>query len=195
MTNPPWRGYVNMLTYGLALGRGVDAATVSRRVTELMRTDVFGLPVSDYHSAALAALADDTPLTTEPEHNQAVVRDFLVRLVAELERRRPWPEPPAYAGDLHDWDGLCHAPVIGRTPASRAAFRDAFNSGFHPLHSEGQVSYVLVLRLRTGQTIALRAPAAYHEPGIDILTFASAATTRADVRDLLKIKLDPPLEE
>lgn len=81
------------------------------------------------------------------------ILDFLRRLVAELDRRRPWPEPALVPVDPQTWPSLGSSVPIGWVDlviadlewAVKAAFADV-PDGDNPL---------LVLKMRGGQLVAL----------------------------------------
>lgn len=188
---PKHRGRINELTYGWDLRRWVDDAVVTRIADELIRQRFFISPVESYYEAAAAALESGARVTEHKEDNEEVARDLLIRLLQALDARRPWPEHPFATLGAEDWPALRDAPAIARIPLSQ---RDVQHR-LHRIFSEippgiGEVR-VLVLRLRTGQVVALLARPPFTEPGIDLLAHADPASTVAAFRELTGIDVEP----
>jgi hypothetical protein len=91
----PWQGYINMLTYGIwgdVLLRDDQVVGIAE---DLIEQRTFTGPVENYYQAAVDALASGCPrLSALDYHDDAVVRDFLPRLVRARDERRPWTRPP-----------------------------------------------------------------------------------------------------
>jgi hypothetical protein len=168
-----WRGPVNAILYGIDLDSPVDAAEVSRRAGELIQQRIFTDSVEDYYEAASAALASGEQIGYEPGE-QAAARDFLTRLVAELDARRPWPEPPFRQVDSAGWPALREAPVVARLQLSRMQVEERLSRLFDKHPPDGSKWPILLLRLRSGETVALQAPGGFTEPGVAL----RAATSR-----------------
>jgi hypothetical protein len=178
-----WRGTVNQLTYGIAgLGRRdpVDDARVARTVDDMLHQRTFAGQPEDYYSATVDALASGRQLAYDSE-DEELVRDFLTRLLAELDARRPWPVLPFTRVTPQQWPALSQARPIGRIPLSHHDVRGRLRHLFDKVTLEGQSVDVLTLRLRTGEMVALRAGPSYTEPGVTLLaqTTDPAATIAA----------------
>ncbi|GAB3436753.1 hypothetical protein [Flindersiella endophytica] len=162
-----WRGLVNAALYGIDLSGPVADAEVSRRAGELIQQQMFTEPVDDYYQAASAALAAGEQIGFEAGE-QAAARDFLTRLVAELDARRPWPVPPFQAIGSAEWPALKEQPVVARLTLSRMQVEERLSRLFDKQPPDGTSWPILLLRLRTGETVALQAPGGYTEPGVAI---------------------------
>ena len=92
MADGEWKGRINAILYGLIFTKELDDAAVRGMADALIaeRTITGGPAV--YLAAIEAALPSDEPLNDiiEAPHGEADIRDFLRRLAAELEARRPW---------------------------------------------------------------------------------------------------------
>lgn len=189
----PWRGYVNQLTYGVSLHSRVDDAVVARIADQLIDQWFFTLPVASYYEAAAAALESEARIVyDEQEENEEVVRDFLARILHALDERRPWPEPSFVELDPSEWPAFRSAPAIGHIPLSQLDVRKRLNRVFYEVPPDGgEPAEVLVLRLRTGQIVALLAPALVTEPGINLLAHTDPASTVAAFRELTGIDVGP----
>jgi hypothetical protein len=170
---PEWRGLVNAVLYGIDLSAPVGDAEVSRRAGELIQQQMFTDPVEDYYAAASAALASGEQIGFEAGE-QAAARDFLTRLVDELDARRPWPVPPFREVGSAEWPALKETPVVARLTLSRMQVEERLSRLFDKQPPDGTSWPILLLRLRTGETVALQAPGGYTEPGVAIRAATSA---------------------
>ena len=187
---PPWRGYVNQLTYGLDLGRHVDDEVVTRLVDALVQQRSFRHPVETYHDAATAALASGEPIARGAREDE-VVRDLLARLVRELDERRPWADPPFRTLGVEQWPRLATAPVIGRIPLSRMTVGERLCGIFEPVPAaSGEQVDVLVLRLRSGEQVGLVAPASFTERGVIVRAHGDSRPTVAAIRELTGLDVE-----
>lgn len=189
----PWRGYVNQLTYGVNLRSPVEDAVVTRIADQLVRQWFFTRPVASYYKAAGAALESGARIAYDEQgDDEEVVRNFLARILHALDERRPWPEPPFVELDPSEWPGFRNAPAIGHIPLSQLDVRKRLNRVFYEVPRDwGEAAEVLVLRLRTGQVVALLAPALVTELGIDLLAHSDPASTVAAFRELTGIDVEP----
>jgi hypothetical protein len=175
----PWRGYVNMLVHDLRTPVADEMA--DRLATELIRQRFFTDPVADFHDALVDALRSGRPVAMTDDQDDANIRALLTRVVALLDERRPWPEPPYQALDTDQWDTLRGAPVVGRMAMHRRDVEARLNRGFA---TAGTVE-VLVLRLRTGQTMGLCAGPS----GVELLTHAEPGSAVAAFRELTGLEI------
>jgi len=188
----PWRGYINQITHGTDLRHRVDDSLVARLADELIRQRYFTRPVENYYQAAVAGLASGESVTLADEQDQEVTRDLLTRLVHALDKRRPWPEPPFTSADISEWPSLRDAPIIGRIPLTERDVQSLLHRVFSELspHHGGE-GRILVLRLRTGQVVALLSPTSFSAPGIDLLAYTDPGSTLAAFRDMTGIDVEP----
>jgi hypothetical protein len=175
----PWRGYVNMLVYDLPTP--LDEQVADRLATELIRQRFFTHPVDDFYGAIVAALPSGERLAITGDHDEADVRALLSRVVVLLDARRPWPDAAYQALEAGQWAALRDAPLIGRLLLHRRHVEAQLNRGFTAIGS----AEVLVLRLRTGQTVALRSGPS----GVELLTEADPGPTVAAFRELTGLEI------
>ncbi|RSM63258.1 hypothetical protein DMH03_14755 [Amycolatopsis sp. WAC 01376] len=186
----PWRGYVNQLTYAAGLRHRADDELVERVADEVIRQRFFTLPVADYHRAATEALGSGERIAGEQDDEDAT-RDFLARLVRALDDRGPWPEPPYSTSGTSEWAALRDAPAVARVPLTDREIGAALNRVFaEEPPGIGDVR-VLILRLRTGQQIALCASRPFAEPGVDLVTYDDPVSTVAAFGELTGIEVEP----
>ncbi|MEV6562784.1 hypothetical protein AB0M22_44190 [Nocardia sp. NPDC051756] len=79
--------------------------------------------------------------------------DFVERLVAELDRRRPWPDPALVPVDPATWPSIGSSRPIGWLEITIADLEWAVKAPFGDVPDDEQA--FLVLRLRSGQLVAL----------------------------------------
>lgn len=186
-----WRGYVNQILYGLNLRQRVTDTDITWLVNDMIRQRTFTQPVSSYYEATAAALESSERISHRDEDDDEVARDFLTRLLQVLDARRPWPEPPFHKGDPSEWPDFRNAPVIARIPLTQMKVEERLNRGFFKIPSNGDTTRALILRLRTGQEVALVAPASITEAGIDLLARTDPTSTVAAFRELTGIEVEP----
>ncbi|MEV7551822.1 hypothetical protein AB0N89_19540 [Amycolatopsis sp. NPDC089917] len=186
----PWRGYVNQLTYAADLRHRADDEFVERVADELIRQRFFTLPVADYHRAATAALGSAERIADE-QGDEDVTRDFLARLVRALDDRGPWPEPPYSTSGTGEWTTLRDAPAVARVPLTDRQIEASLNRVFAEEPPGAGDVRVLILRLSTGQQVALRASRPFDEPGVDLLTYDDSVSTVAAFGELTGIDVEP----
>ncbi|MQY24983.1 hypothetical protein [Nocardia aurantia] len=134
-----------------------DAELVSRAATDLIDRISHWATVDDFHPAFTRAVTSATvpaaALTAADGHDEVSILAFLRQLLAELERRRPWPEPVFAEADPDDWPSPGSGVPIGWLELSMALVEHAVKASFDEPGREG--APVLVLRLRGGQLVAL----------------------------------------
>jgi hypothetical protein len=193
----PWRGYINQLTYAVNFQDRVSQEIVERIADAILEQRVFGDPAEAYYNAATAALASGDRVAGQDDKDE-IVRDFLQRLLLALEERKPWPEPPFRALDNGEWAAFQDAPTVGRIPLSRMSVTDRLSKLFSPAPGAGSISPadILILRLRSGERVALVAPQSFTEQGVAVQTYADPDATLAAFKELTGLDVvpstDPP---
>lgn len=185
-----WRGYVSQITYGTELRAPVDDSLVARLADELVRQRYFNDPVQDYYQAVVEALRSGDSLRFDDGQDEGAVRDLLTRLIPALEERRPWPEPPFRSLPVEEWLTLKDAPVIGRLPMLPRHVQSHLRRIFSERGPDGPKGPILVLRLRTGQKVGLRA-ASFGEAKVELYSNADPVATRDAFQDLTGLDVQP----
>src|SRR5690606_29364101 len=116
--------------------------------------------------------------------SEAVWRDLLTRLLAALDACRPWAEPPFRQLDATAWPEYADAPRIGQVALSRMQVQERLNR----LFDKKATPPTLLIRLRTGQQLALHAPGRYTEPGVTLHATTEPAATLEAFRTLTGIQ-------
>jgi hypothetical protein len=186
----PWRGFVSRITYGTDLRAPVDDSSVIRLADELIRQGYFKDPVEAYYQATVDGLRSGESLRFDDRQDEGAVRDLLTRLLRTLDERRPWPEPPFKSLPVDEWLTLQDAPVIGRIPRHPRDVQAHLQRRFSAPGTDGQEKRVIVLRLRSGQKVGLRA-SSWREPSVDLYSKADPEATRKAFRDLTGLDVQP----
>ncbi|WP_157119939.1 hypothetical protein [Nocardia xishanensis] len=133
------------------------AEIVADAATDLIDRISYAPTVEEFYPALAQAVAAETvpelAVDLAGGFTEEQILDFLRRLVAELDQRRPWPEPALVPVDPRTWPSIGSSAPIGWVDifisdlewAVKAAFADV-PDGDNPL---------LVLRMRGGQLVAL----------------------------------------
>jgi hypothetical protein len=106
--------------------------------------------------AVLNAQSWDDDLFWQP-HGEATIRDFLRRLVARLDALRPWQEPPVRSLGFDRWNEFKHGTLLAHVRLGPPS-QDVLNARLRPVPGDPEGSRGDVLRLRSGDEVALMAP-------------------------------------
>ena len=188
--NFPWRGYVNTITYDVDLSSKVDEQLVDRIVNALIEQRFFSGPVDEYYQAMVSALDSDATIALDDQDEEAT-RDLLTRLVHGLDHRKPWPVHPFYCEDRSEWTDFEDTPLIGRTLTSAMSIVSKLNRSFSSVKASSVQLEIMILRLRSGETVVLRStPDDFAKAGVDILSRSDPAATLAALRELTGIEAE-----
>ncbi len=185
-----WRGYINQMIYGSDLRAPLDDSLINRLADELIRQRFFTLPVADYYEAAAEALRSGERLGSDDDQDEGAVRDLLTRLVKVLDHRRPWPEAAYQALPVDETFTLASAPLIARIPILPRDVEGRLSRSFSKRGPDGSEGEFIVLRLRTGQQVVLRA-ATFREANVEIYSFDDPDATCAAFRELTGLDVQP----
>jgi len=153
------RGVMNQLLYPLDGAPDLSEATAARLVDNMIEGRLFSAPVEDFAEAIdqtrqAGALHPQTAELsrryTEPE-----LLEFLGRVARHLDDRRPWPPPRFTKLDVALWNTFGNATPIARINRPTHQINAAVGYPFDAVPAGTGKLPVLLLRLRTGETIAL----------------------------------------
>ncbi|WP_067667056.1 hypothetical protein [Nocardia miyunensis] len=117
--------------------------------------------VAEFHPAFVRAVAAETlppgALAAAEIHSEATILSFLGRLLEELERRLPWPEPTLVPVDAEEWPSLGSGLPIAWLELPLPLVEQAVRASFDPDSSDPEDAGMplLVLRLRSRQLVAV----------------------------------------
>ncbi|MGW0265754.1 hypothetical protein ACWDYI_31180 [Nocardia beijingensis] len=133
------------------------AEVVAAAAEDLIDRVSYAETVQEFYPALAQAVSAQTVPASAVEAADGVDREeilgFFGRLLAELDRRRPWPDPVTVAVDPTTWPTPGSSRLIGWVDIGISALEWAVKAGFAEVPDDDQA--LLVLRLRTGQLIAL----------------------------------------
>ena len=134
-----------------------DHELVEHAADDLIDRTSYEATVAEFHQAFVRAVTAATlppaALAAAENHSEATLLSFLRQLLAELERRRPWPEPPLIQVDPDEWPALGSGLPIAWTELPLPLIEQATRASFDtPSDTEMPLA---VLRLRGGTIVAL----------------------------------------
>ncbi|MEV4754644.1 hypothetical protein AB0J86_05970 [Micromonospora sp. NPDC049559] len=152
-----WRPQLNAILYTLTYAPSLDAATVRATADNIVGRGSLRAGPQTYHDALTAALASGEQLTRDlgGEHGEAGVRDFVTRLLHRLDELRPWPEPAYERQPIDQWPTFDHGRPVARVGQSLMNVQDRLRERFEKLPIGDGSLLGLILRLNTGETVAL----------------------------------------
>ncbi|NUT07107.1 MAG: hypothetical protein HOV76_26880 [Hamadaea sp.] len=152
-----WQGIVNQIFYLTNYAHDLtddDAKSFAERMIE---HDFFPEGPAAYREAITAALAANSGADFEAVptgHAPAALREFLGKVAAALDERRPWPPPRFVMLAPAEWASFAHGKAIARIDWSTVRLGQFLRALFRP-YELGETSLpVLVFRIGTGQTLA-----------------------------------------
>jgi hypothetical protein len=153
-----WRGPINGLLYGLIFAPEITDELVAGCADAAVNYTVLGDGPEVYYEAIHEALASGERLDglgQLPQFDQAQVADFLRAVATQLDALRPWPEPEFRRLDPATWATFANAVPIARLDDSMLGLRNIVRGVFEPAGDSQPGRYVLMLKLATGETVAL----------------------------------------
>ncbi|MGH3427820.1 MAG: hypothetical protein ACRDQZ_09685 [Mycobacteriales bacterium] len=147
----------------------LDDALAERRARALIEEPLGELTIEEEYQAIVEALGSDATLTRVIElpewikgHTEQEFRDFLQRLLNQLDAKRPWLEPAHRELSFRGWSDYHYARVVGRIKlpylAASGSATSRTNYGFRHVNEGDHKRNVLILRLRSGDEVALAGP-------------------------------------
>jgi hypothetical protein len=153
-----WRGPINALLYGLIFAPEITDDVVGGCAEAAVNYTVLGDGPEVYYEAIQKALTSGEPLDNLgqlPQFDEAQVAGFLRAVATELDALRPWPEPKFRRLSAATWATFANAVPIARLNASIRQVTDVLQKGFRPASDAEPGTQVLMLKLTTGETVAL----------------------------------------
>lgn len=161
MPNPRWRRVVWNLVYTLMYERALDDDVVSHRAHALLVEPFHGFSPEEEYAAISGVLASDADLAglpPTPQHSEGQLRDFLARVRDRMDTERPWPQLPFVTRDDSEWSAFAEGRVIARIESGEADVRRQLRRHFGSVAGADGDRKVLILRLRSGDEVALTTP-------------------------------------
>lgn len=164
MTDTPWKGLVSGLLFSVQYETDLGDDLAERRARAMLEEPLPGFGQDDGYAALAAALAspDDLagllPGPIPAGHTDADLRAFVTRVRDHMDAKRPWT-PPAYLPiDTSRSGEFTHGHPIAALPPRWVEVGERLQRMFTAVDAAGGEQEILLLRLRTGDEIALVAP-------------------------------------
>ncbi|GAA2075632.1 hypothetical protein GCM10009780_10000 [Actinomadura alba] len=160
MTAEPWRALIDAIDYSVQFDRELTEAVVERITRALLREPLLDLTEAEEYQAITEALRSGSALT-EPgtqAHGEREFRDFLRRLLRGMDAARPWPEPPFRTLGEARWTGFVAPVPLLRVHMDHVRTQDRLHRVFRRVDDGGRRLILLILRLRSGDEVALVTP-------------------------------------
>ncbi|MGW1004992.1 hypothetical protein [Streptomyces sp. NPDC002520] len=152
-------GVLVAILYCLQFSRELADEEVERISRMILERPFHDLTTEEQYAGIEAALAADawaTDLSWQP-HDEPSVRRFLRRLLDRLDALRPWQEPPFRNLGLGRWEEFKHGALLAHVRLCSPA-QDQLHARLRTVPGDEYRLRGLVLRLRSGDEIALVAP-------------------------------------
>jgi hypothetical protein len=158
MTQATWRGPLNEILYVTNRYPLTDELADTVAADMIRRRPLCSGP-EVYHRAISEALLSNTtlgPPILRTDRDDTTLRDFFHRVRNRLDNGRPWPDARFVKLSPDDWPAFADAPVIATIGSGLTRLGEQ-HIGEHSDTAlvHGTNAPVLLLRLRTGEAIAL----------------------------------------
>jgi hypothetical protein len=176
-----WRDAINEILFGLTYTEEITDETVRWNADSAVHYTTLTFGPEAYYQAITEALASGESLDRLgqlPQFDQAQIAGFLRALADRLDALRPWPEPKLRQLGLDTWTAHRHAVPIARLNASIREVTDVLQKGFRPAGDAEPGMQVLMLKLATGETVALLGS---HGPAEKVTLWTDAGDNPAEV--------------
>jgi hypothetical protein len=183
-----WQGVNDGVLYCVQFARELDGAEVDRIAHWLLGQPLWDLTQQQEYDALADALRSDAQLTKfipEP-HTEEAYRDFLRRVLARLDEARPWPELPFQELSISHWGNFAEARAAARITLSLKTVQERLHKFMARLTIEGIDREVLMLRLRSGDEVALVTPWWPGSTDTVVLKRANAGSAERLVAEFIK---------
>jgi hypothetical protein len=155
-----WQGVNGYVLYCVQFAQELDGTRVDWIAHLLLSRPLWAFTQQQEYDALAEALRSDAQLTAfipEP-HTEEAYRDFLRRVLARLDAARPWPELPFQELSMSHWVDFAGAIAAARIGLSVKNIHERLHRAMARLTVEGTDREVLMLRLRSGDEVALVTP-------------------------------------
>ncbi|MFG2023285.1 hypothetical protein [Streptomyces sp. NPDC048825] len=152
-------GVVVAVLYCVQFSRELGESEVERIARMILEQPFYDLTTEEEYASIEAALVEDSwerDLSWQP-HDEPSVRDFLRRLLEHLDALRPWQEPPFRALGLDRWEEYKRGTLLAHVRLDLPG-RDPMHGRLRSVPGDEHELRALVLRLRSGDEVALVAP-------------------------------------
>ncbi len=154
------RGLMNQLLYGVDQVRDLTAAAAVEHCAERVIGQRYFRQPAERYKQALEATLNRGSLPTQSRElsrrfSEAELLEYLARLDRRLDELRPWPRPAFLKLDISAWNGFGDAEPLATINRPAIDVIGLLNRGFDPVPTPAGELPVMVLRLRSGEVVAL----------------------------------------
>jgi hypothetical protein len=170
VTAQDWQPIVNQILYLTNYNRELTDEVAQSYAGRMIEHDFFPSGPAAYREAIAQVLASGGPVTDgviDTPHDAAALREFLGKVAAALDERRPWPAPRFVMLQPGEWASFAQAKAIARIDWSTVRLGNFLRSLFRPIQIGDASLPVLVFRIGTGETLAFLGSA---EPSVHSVT-------------------------
>ncbi len=161
MSGSSWKPMVNSLRMRLRTEPVLDDALVGRIANEIVARPFGNRSVQENLDAISAAAQTSEPLPhlVPSDHTDSQLHDFITRLAQRLEDLRPWPVPPYQTRPVPEMVDLSTLTPVARITEYQLTVQNHLKELFRDKDVNGSARGVLILQLKTGETVTLLGPA------------------------------------
>lgn len=184
MNEQSWRRVVDALLYSVQSQRSLDGDLAAARAKALVAEPIHGSTAAEEYRALDTALRSTAPLAAGPfsAHAEPDVRTFLAAVKDGMDALRPWPTPAFTPLADDEWTRFDGAEPVARIRAGRVAVQERLQRVFGATGEGASRRNVLVLRLRSGDDVALATPWWRGSDDVAVLRAAGSERTPGQVR-------------
>jgi len=154
-------GYINAMAFKVQFVPNLaDESVVDRAADDLINQVSFMHPVEEFYDALAYTVGQgriqpQALEIVEGSHSEPELLAFFARLVARLADLKPWPRPRFLKHDIATWETFSQAKAIARIKAAETVIVGRLNNSFDKVPAGAGLLPVIVLDLRTGETVAI----------------------------------------
>lgn len=154
------RGLINQLLYGVDQFRDLTAEAAVEHCAERIIGQRYFRQPAEWYKQALEVTLNEGSLPVQwrdlsRRFSETELLEYLARLDGRLDELRPWPRPRFLKLDISEWNGFGDAEPLATINRPAIDVIGLLNRGFDPVPTpEGELP-VMILRLRSGEVVAL----------------------------------------
>ncbi|MEV6769714.1 hypothetical protein AB0N05_13905 [Nocardia sp. NPDC051030] len=183
---------MNAVLYSVQFTDRLNPNEVRRISTGLLTEPLWDLTPEDEYRALVDALNSGEELDTlvRTKHSEAEVREFLTRIVAELDAARPWPDPALQELSISRWTEFTGLEPVAQINIAWPTIQGLVQRGF--TKPPGENREWLLVRLRSGAELALVWPGLAGRTATDVLSLDTNIAAESVIEEILAAtSLDP----
>lgn len=175
-----WRNFVNAILYLVRSEADLGDVGAHRIAIEILTRPIGHFSPENWYQALREAIhsGEELDLTIRTGHAEVAKREFLTRIVAEMDALRPWPPPLLQELPMSRWSEFADANPIGRIELPWPEIESKIHKTFNRVDNGRQC---LLVRLGSGVELGFLWPGSSD----DISTTSIVSLMMAPPVDLL----------